>query len=147
VHGDLKGVSNTFDRLDVGAYCITTHDQPNILVDSGNCARITDFGSSFIEGCGCKAGQPGSYETTFTSQYMSFELWETDGGAPATVMSDIWAFGCVALEVSNYPLELLSACLPFRLVVGSTWYQTLCRREKLYTTSKADIDRRVPCYC
>ncbi|KAG9102378.1 hypothetical protein FS749_004164 [Ceratobasidium sp. UAMH 11750] len=73
VHGDLKGA--------------------NILVeDNGEIAKICDFGSSRIS-CGCYTGpdvQHGTY------QWYSPERFETD--APTT-QSDIWAFGCIVLEV------------------------------------------------
>ncbi|CAE6445054.1 unnamed protein product [Rhizoctonia solani] len=102
VHGDLKA--------------------GNVLIDSeGQVARICDFGSSRIE-CGCYSG-PQAHEGTLA--WDSPELWyeppsddesdddseedeDEDGDGeddseektrPRTQKSDIWAFGCVALEV------------------------------------------------
>ncbi|KAF8691636.1 kinase-like protein, partial [Rhizoctonia solani] len=93
VHGDLKA--------------------SNVLIDGeGYVARICDFGSSRIE-CGCYSG-PQTQEGTLA--WDSPELWydplaegesdeEDDDNdveervRPRTQKSDVWAFGCVALEV------------------------------------------------
>ncbi|CAE6475017.1 unnamed protein product, partial [Rhizoctonia solani] len=93
VHGDLKA--------------------GNVLIDGeGHAARICDFGSSRIE-CGCYSG-PQTQEGTLA--WDSPELWYdplTEGEGDEedddddveekvrqrTQMSDVWAFGCVALEV------------------------------------------------
>ncbi|CUA74887.1 hypothetical protein RSOLAG22IIIB_11560 [Rhizoctonia solani] len=89
VHGDLKAM--------------------NVLVDGNNktpVARICDFGSSSIN-CPCYTGPRGQQGTI---PWDSPELWmpadddddddDDEKEAPArTTQSDIWAFGCVALEV------------------------------------------------
>ncbi|KDN33533.1 hypothetical protein RSAG8_13380, partial [Rhizoctonia solani AG-8 WAC10335] len=88
VHGDLKG--------------------GNVLVDGDlHIARICDFGSASVE-CGCYSG-PKVQEGTMA--WDSPELWMQDEDAerededfeeeirPRTQKSDVWAFGCVALEV------------------------------------------------
>ncbi|KAF8607091.1 kinase-like protein [Ceratobasidium sp. AG-I] len=77
IHSDLKGT--------------------NILVDDDNRARISDFGSSFVKDCECEAGPPENMVDFLTYRYTSIEIWNED--APATTQSDVWAFGCVALEV------------------------------------------------
>ncbi|KAJ1301301.1 hypothetical protein OPQ81_003703 [Rhizoctonia solani] len=76
VHGDLKA--------------------HNILVDGdGKVARICDFGSSSIE-CGCYSGP---HEQEGTVPWDSPELWMEEDEPLRTHQSDIWAYGCVALEV------------------------------------------------
>ncbi|EUC56138.1 tyrosine kinase catalytic domain protein [Rhizoctonia solani AG-3 Rhs1AP] len=87
VHGDLKA--------------------GNVLVDGDlYVARICDFGSARIE-CACYSGPE---EQEGTMAWDSPELWmrnedteseEDDEEAirPRTQKSDVWAFGCVALEV------------------------------------------------
>ncbi|CAE6520325.1 unnamed protein product [Rhizoctonia solani] len=87
VHGDLKA--------------------RNVLVDGElNVARICDFGSARIE-CKCYSGPT---EQEGTMAWDSPELWlrdETDETMdgdeekiqPRSQKSDVWAFGCVALEV------------------------------------------------
>jgi serine/threonine protein kinase len=91
------------------------------LIDGdGQVARICDFGSSRID-CGCYSG-PETQEGTFA--WDSPELWyeppndsdsedekdedededgeeEEEKARPRTKKSDVWAFGCVALEVCN----------------------------------------------
>ncbi|KAG8921830.1 hypothetical protein FRC02_012336 [Tulasnella sp. 418] len=78
VHGDIKG--------------------ENILVNSKGRASLCDFGMShFIE----KAIQMTGFTTTTnqsggTMRFMSPELFEDK---PKTTMSDMWAFGCVILQI------------------------------------------------
>ncbi|KAG8795264.1 hypothetical protein FRC12_016611 [Ceratobasidium sp. 428] len=72
VHGDLKG--------------------SNVIVgNQGKIAKICDFGSARID-CGC--GEP-LEDPLGTAQWDSPEL---QNDAPRSSSSDIWAFGCVALE-------------------------------------------------
>ncbi|KAF8597374.1 kinase-like protein [Ceratobasidium sp. AG-I] len=81
VHGDLKA--------------------SNIVVnDDGGEAKICDFGSSRIF-CKCYDG-PENQDGT--AQWDSPEIWD---GEPRTAPSDIWAFGCVALEIqfSQHPYD------------------------------------------
>ncbi|KAF8594761.1 kinase-like protein [Ceratobasidium sp. AG-I] len=74
-HGDLKGT--------------------NVVVDAcGEVAKICDFGSSVIN-CSCDAG-PKDREGSVL--WDSPELWQEDDGI-RTRQSDIWALGCVMLEV------------------------------------------------
>ncbi|KAG8775327.1 hypothetical protein FRC12_001550 [Ceratobasidium sp. 428] len=74
-HGDLKGT--------------------NILVESnGNVAKICDFGSSLIN-CGCYAGPEA--ETQIGS--LAWDSPERCKGEKPTAQSDIWAFGCIVLEI------------------------------------------------
>lgn len=92
-HGDLKAVCIQLILAD-----LNSQDPPkaNILVDaSGEVARICDFSSSVIN-CSCDGG-PKDREGTVL--WDSPELWEEDDNL-RTHQSDIWAFGCVMLEVS-----------------------------------------------
>ncbi|KAG8778425.1 hypothetical protein FRC12_024987 [Ceratobasidium sp. 428] len=75
VHGDLKGT--------------------NILVESnGNVAKICDFGSSLIN-CGCYAGPEAETQTGS----LPWDSPERCKGGKPTTQSDIWAFGCIVLEI------------------------------------------------
>ncbi|KAG9122756.1 hypothetical protein FRC07_000725 [Ceratobasidium sp. 392] len=67
-------------------------DYSNVLVnDTGTVAKICDFGSSRIT-CPC---HPTLEDQSGTLPWDSPELYE---GEARTSMSDIWAFGCLALE-------------------------------------------------
>jgi serine/threonine protein kinase len=66
-----------------------------VLLDADMTPKIGDFGSSRIN-CKCYFG-PDAQEGTFP--WESPELWLSDEENPRTYQSDIWAFGCVALEV------------------------------------------------
>lgn len=68
----------------------------NIVVDaSGTIAKICDFGSSVIN-CSCDGGPKDRKGTVL---WDSPELAEEDDSI-RTFQSDVWAFGCVMLEVS-----------------------------------------------
>ncbi|KAJ1305026.1 hypothetical protein OPQ81_000067 [Rhizoctonia solani] len=75
IHGDLKAAN------------VTVESMGDVFI-----AKIIDFGSSKLQ-CWCFTGQndqPG------TMLWDSPELFEDE---PRTPSSDVWAFGCVALEV------------------------------------------------
>ncbi|KAG8790647.1 hypothetical protein FRC12_011401 [Ceratobasidium sp. 428] len=75
IHGDLKA--------------------SNVVVDDdGQLAKICDFGSSIID-CICYDG-PRNHEGTVA--WDSPELYEEDD-VVRTRQSDVWAFGCTALEI------------------------------------------------
>lgn len=60
--------------------------------------KICDFGSSSID-CTCCNGPK---RPTGTTPWDSPELWMDEEEGPRTPKSDMWAFGCVALEVRKY---------------------------------------------
>jgi serine/threonine protein kinase len=79
--------------------------QDNVLVDAeGIIPKTCDFGSSNIN-CQCYTG-PREQEGTIP--WGSPELWLEE--SPRTPEADIWAFGCIALEVSY---KSLSYCIHF----------------------------------
>ncbi|KAG8794986.1 hypothetical protein FRC12_019313 [Ceratobasidium sp. 428] len=82
-------------------------DDSNVLVnDLGDVAMICDFGSSRIE-CTCYDGPEDQWGT------LQWEAPEIHEGNPSTTSSDIWAFGCLALEVGTsraYHLHVELTC-------------------------------------
>lgn len=114
------------------------------MVDDDNRAKISDFGSSFVQGCECIAGPPESMSDFLTYEYMSIELWDEE--APATTQSDVWAFGCIALE-AGLPLKGHMHLLTLCLVLGPTWNQTAFRSKKPHTTDEAYVDWPVSSDC
>jgi serine/threonine protein kinase len=81
---------------------VASETQNNVLVDAdGKYAKICDFGSASID-CACYAG---SAQQDGTVPWDSPELWLFDEEGPRTYRSDIWAFGCVALEVGSNDFE------------------------------------------
>ncbi|CAE6490364.1 unnamed protein product [Rhizoctonia solani] len=80
VHGDLKA--------------------PNVLVTGEGTAKLCDFGHSRFINTGPSQANTTDSSATFqaTTRYMSPELF-TEPAARPSYPSDIWAFGCVALEI------------------------------------------------
>jgi serine/threonine protein kinase len=72
----------------------------NVLLDDNQHAKICDFGSAFVNECHCPAGSPEDVLDLVTQIYVSPEIWMIDEGARTTKESDVWALGCVILEVS-----------------------------------------------
>ncbi|KZV94485.1 kinase-like protein, partial [Exidia glandulosa HHB12029] len=85
VHGDLKGA--------------------NILVSQTGDALLCDFGLASVMDASYFAHNSPSKGTW---RWMAPELFATDD-ARHTTYSDIWALGCVALEI-------LSGCIPFHTI-------------------------------
>lgn len=69
----------------------------NCTVDGGYIAKICDFGSSHSN---CNDCYKGSKDKDGTLQWNSPEIRR---GEPGTAKSDVWSFGCVALEVGSNP--------------------------------------------
>ncbi|KAG9079779.1 hypothetical protein FRC06_007476, partial [Ceratobasidium sp. 370] len=83
VHGDLKGL--------------------NILVAGDGTPKICGFGHSpFTDNSAQPVVSGLSSKFHSTTRYMSPELF-TDPKSKPTLASDIWAFGCVALEIPSQP--------------------------------------------
>ena len=73
--------------------------QENIIIGGDGFAKLCDFGlaKALDEPTGLTKAGP----TQGTLRYMSPELFDED--TTATLASDIWAFACVAGEVSKWP--------------------------------------------
>lgn len=110
VHGDLKGVLGIllFKPMELSRFL-----QANILVNDLGEAVLADFGfasmradhsASFI--LSPSSAMKGTY------RWMAPELFGDGDSLPHTTRSDIWAFGCVVLEV---PLSLGFDVRPTRL--------------------------------
>ncbi|KAF8601647.1 kinase-like protein, partial [Ceratobasidium sp. AG-I] len=89
VHGDLKGL--------------------NILVNEAGTPKICDFGHSrFTSDPAQPITSDLSSKFHATTRYMSPELFADPKSRP-TIFSDVWAFGCVALEI-------LSQLRPYHII-------------------------------
>jgi serine/threonine protein kinase len=95
-HGDVKLVGSSRERC----RALLRPPENNILVDSNENALICDFGRSRQPD-----DQPNeamlfnSSPFAGTVRYMSPELLETETARPSPA-ADMWAYGCIALEVS-----------------------------------------------
>ncbi|KAG6332173.1 hypothetical protein ID866_6912 [Astraeus odoratus] len=80
VHGDLKG--------------------PNVLISDKGHALLTDFGYTYMQNSSLNmsVGLPRGCSPNWMSQEIA-ESWGTEVECPASVKSDIWAFGMTALEL------------------------------------------------
>lgn len=86
--------------------------QKNILVDGNQRARVCDFGLSRVQKS--TSGARSGYTTSTLAgsvRWMSPELvkHDQDGSSTAgfTRESDVWAFGCLILEVRCHKLGLI----------------------------------------
>lgn len=99
VHGDIKPV-----RISSLDYLFNTENpaQGNILIDENRNARICDFGLAHIfleEG---HSGMTTTSQHTGTERYLAYEMIILEDDAKPTTASDVWALGCVGLEVFCY---------------------------------------------
>lgn len=95
VHADIKGVRLSCHGLSVQ----TNISQGNVLVADDGVARLCDFGFSAIL---VEHSQYFTEQTSMkgTCRWMAPELFEDDDPKP-TIASDIWACGCLFIEVSS----------------------------------------------
>ncbi|KAJ1305882.1 hypothetical protein OPQ81_010603 [Rhizoctonia solani] len=136
VHGDLKA--------------------PNILVTVEGCAKLCDFGHSRFAETGPSHTDTTDASSTFqaTTRYMSPELF-TEPVARPSLPSDIWAFGCVALEILSklrpYHIIFSEHRVPAAIIQGRTPstrpeppYAAGCLNDSLWAVVKAcwSIDHR-----
>lgn len=98
-HGDIKGVSGP--RVEQWPRLIFRLMKENVLINGNDEAVLTDFGlSSIVEPD--QSDRSGSEGVQGTLRYMSPELL-LEEDPPLTLESDIWALGCLFLEVTFQP--------------------------------------------
>ncbi|KAF8329584.1 kinase-like domain-containing protein [Cantharellus anzutake] len=78
----------------------------NVLVDADGKARLCDFGLSIA--LSDKLTRPDEPSRFYTPAYLAPEMLEDDndsenGCRPPTIQSDVWSFGCTAMQVSPLP--------------------------------------------
>lgn len=94
VHGDLRAVSPvTIPAIRT----ILMFSQGNILVNDHYVPMLTDFGLSILRGIGSTSADIHS-SCAGTIRFMAPELFN-DENAKVSFSSDIYAFGCVCIEV------------------------------------------------
>jgi serine/threonine protein kinase len=95
IHGNLKPVSTVMVVI-LYLHC----RQANIVIDEAFNAKICDFGLvRLIQENGSSTGLTTTSAHTGTVRYLAFQLVE-DGEVPTTA-SDVYALGCIGLEVSS----------------------------------------------
>jgi serine/threonine protein kinase len=78
-----------------------TSTQKNILIDAQGIAKICDFGLVRIfleEG---HSGHTTTSEHTGTDRYLAYELVTSQDASQLSTASDVYALGCIGLEVSS----------------------------------------------
>jgi serine/threonine protein kinase len=95
IHGDLRGVRYAITQPHLVLFI---YYQANILIDSDRRPRIADFGLAEVaDATAVSINQCGSV------RWMAPELLET---FQRTLATDVYAFACVCLEVSNPRLNV-----------------------------------------
>lgn len=107
VHADLKGVRyRSFGSAGVILICFY---QNNVLITDDGVAVICDFGlSQIIEDLMRPEGLTVSNPSVGPLRWQAPELLEDE--SPSTQASDVWSFGCTALEVSISVHEHSTPC-------------------------------------
>jgi serine/threonine protein kinase len=77
--------------------------QSNILIDQDFHPRLADFGWTRL----VDEIAQGSTNMTRSLRWMAPELLDPTEGVQQTYASDIYAFACVCVEVSTFPLNFL----------------------------------------
>ena len=97
IHGDLRAVCPLCACQGTG---ILTNSKGNVLSDDHYNPMLTDFGLSTLRGAGTTT--LGSYSgPSGTLRFMAPELLK--GEARASFQGDMYAFGCLCIEVNNDP--------------------------------------------
>lgn len=112
-----------------------TFRQGNILIDDTGVAKICDFGLVRIileEG---ESGMTTTSDHTGTDRYLSCELVTTRSATSLSAASDVYALGCIGLNVSISSPNSVYGSLSNRTVSIST--NSLCAPEK--QLSRGDI--------
>jgi serine/threonine protein kinase len=89
--------------------------QRNILIDDYGRAQICDFGLVRIFLDEGSSGMTTTTNHTGTERYLAYELVATGEFASPTTASDIYAVGCIGLEVgfNRYPCKEMLYLPPF----------------------------------
>lgn len=94
VHADLRGVST---RMVLNPLGMLTVYKANVLIDENLSVRLSDFGlSQFADSTTASKGS----HSGGTLRWMAPELLIE--GSPPNYASDVYAFGCVCLEVMSH---------------------------------------------
>lgn len=102
VHGDLRGVSPRHHRPHLNL--IVEHNvQANILIDEDLHVRLADFGVAVLADASSSSGI--STRSGGAARWCPPEVLK---GEPSSFESDIYAFGCVCVEVSVILLDLFN---------------------------------------
>jgi serine/threonine protein kinase len=91
-----------------------------VLINREGVAQLCDFGLVRLIHDQTATGLTTTTAHTGTARYLSLELVEADEGTMPTTASDIWALGCVGMEVNSYILFTIQSLTPHQVHLPAT---------------------------
>lgn len=106
----------------VNSTLVYSPHQANVLITRDGVAQLCDFGLVRLVHDQMATGLTTTTAHTGTARYLSLELVEADEGSIPTTASDMYALGCIGMEVRiasqpmnrrliNYSVHLLSVSI------------------------------------
>jgi serine/threonine protein kinase len=79
--------------------------QLNVLIDKNGVGQLCDFGLARLIQAKSGSGMTTTTAHTGTVRYLAYELVKCNNKATPTTATDMYALGCLALEVRRLPIS------------------------------------------